>query len=86
MLKALRDWFVSVNFSAVLKPLLETENRAVSSLHFFSHYVQLWKEKQHGMTVSRSCLSITIDSSGKDNALFLEGQRKIFRLVGFSRK
>lgn len=50
MLKALRDWFVSVNFSAVLKPLLETENRAVSSLHFISHYVQLWKEKQHGMT------------------------------------
>lgn len=76
MLKATRDRFVSVNFSAVLKPLLEMENRAVSSLHFFSHYVQLWKEKQHGMTVSRSCLSITIDSSGKDNAFFFGGAEK----------
>lgn len=35
MLKARRDGFVSVNFSAVLKPLLEAENRAISPLLFF---------------------------------------------------
>lgn len=35
--------------------------------------------------LSRSCLSLTIDNSGKD-AFFSEGQRKIFRLVGFSGK
>lgn len=71
MLKARRDGFVSVNFSAVLKPLLEAENRAISPLlFFFCHYIQLWKEKQCGTTVSRSCLFITIDNSGKNKAFF----------------
>lgn len=81
MLKALRDWFVSLNFGAVLKPLLETENRAVSSQRFFLVTMYCGKRAWNDF------LDPVYLSPFRQGCLFFfEGQRKIFRLVGFSRK
>lgn len=66
-----------MNFSAVLKPLLEPDNRAISSLHFFLATMYNCGKRNCGMTVSRSCLSITIDNSGKNKAFFGEAEKNL---------